>query len=169
VLKRVDAVSDSKAEEAVILSGARQLTRALWNKDYKTAFEVLNAELWVGSTLPFIQALKSHLKTRNLARIALAYSCLSLEETGLALGMSTSEAAESARTQGWTVEGDLVYPVALAQGQGEDPHEPDVAELNTLTSYISALEQPVLYSGPSSSDQLLETVQDPSTQVPQLG
>ncbi|XP_014249791.1 COP9 signalosome complex subunit 8 [Cimex lectularius] len=112
--------------------------KAMWQRELPAVYTALSSTSWTDNVKPIMVGLKDKVREKCIGLVCKAYSSLNLEMLSLLLGMTTQEAIELAKKNGWNIEDNIIFPVQ----QTSIPVNITSTEqqLHKLTNFVSFLE-----------------------------
>ncbi|XP_060064353.1 COP9 signalosome complex subunit 8-like isoform X2 [Ylistrum balloti] len=129
-----------------VKSGTPELTmiwtagQKMWQRDYTGSYEALKKE-YSPEVKPIMEAALDAYRRRAFHLVSQAYSSINGDELATFLGMSTADAVQAARAEGWNADAQtrFITPKKPA-GVQADPEFKSDQQLSVLTDYVSFLE-----------------------------
>ena len=93
-------------EDSQQIKVAMAIAKQLWIKKYEHAFQLLSKN----QNFPLAAALMQSLREKVIGLIQKTYVSIGLQQTGQLLGLEQKEVIELAKSKGWQVQQNWVYP-----------------------------------------------------------
>ncbi|XP_069107949.1 COP9 signalosome complex subunit 8-like [Argopecten irradians] len=135
--KRIPQSVKSSTPELTLIWTAGQ---KMWLRDYTGSYEALKKE-FSPEVKPINEITPEAYRRRAFHLVSQAYSSINGDELATFLGMSTTDAVQAARTEGWEADAQTRFITPKKPvGVQVDPEFKSDQQLSVLTDYVSFLE-----------------------------
>ncbi|KAK3083116.1 hypothetical protein FSP39_014458 [Pinctada imbricata] len=134
--KRIPQATKSTTPE---LATIWNIGQKLWLRDYPGIYEGLKKE-WSEHVKFIMDALVDSTRRMAAEIVARAYSSINEEDLAAFLGMSASEAVQTAVSEGWQYDAQTKFVTPKKIAPPSDPIILSEQQLSVLTDYVSFLE-----------------------------
>ncbi|KAK1560531.1 hypothetical protein Q3G72_027739 [Acer saccharum] len=118
---------------------AWKIGQRLWTRDYAGVYEAIRGFEWSQEAQPLVAAFSEIYTERMFQLLLSAYSTISIEDTGLFLGMNEDDAKNYVQQQGW-LEDPASRMLTVKKQPIVTEQKLDPSKLQRLTEYVFHLE-----------------------------